>query len=83
MVRGDESLRFESVQRAVDRSERDVSAGGAFELAADVHAVSVLAQPQQRQDHELLEIAQKFATLPTGYPQMGKKYRFFLHTLIN
>ena len=57
----DEDVPFdlESLERFVDRTQRDDAAGALLDFLPYRHAVGIVTQPEQRQQHELFEIAER------------------------
>ena len=51
------SLRFQPIERDVDRSARHIAAGAPQNLVPNGHRVGIVAQPQHREQHDLLELA--------------------------
>ena len=57
----DETYPFdlESLERFVDGTQRDDTARALLDFLPDRHAVGIVTQPEQRQQHELFEIAER------------------------
>ena len=52
-------LGLEPIERDVDRRGADIPARAADDLTMDRGAEGAVAQPQQREEHELLELAER------------------------
>ena len=64
-TRGDrQSLVLEPLERLVDRRDRHVAPGAPDDLVVDRHAVALVAQPDQGQQDQLLELAEDGGSPP-------------------
>src|SRR5262249_39754477 len=56
--RSQEAFAFEAIERRVDGVDRDVASGSRVDLLADRRAVSLVAETQDAEEHELLEVSE-------------------------
>jgi hypothetical protein len=58
-ARSHKALYFQAVERDVHSADRQIPSGSRFNFAPDRRAVRVRTQPDQRQQHELFELAKE------------------------
>ena len=61
----DPALLLEASQRQVGRGLRDLFAGLRREVVRDLYAVSGITEPDDREQHQVLELAQEILPHPT------------------